>query len=236
MRYKIAIVEDSNRSVDIIKNYLEEFTSTTNVLFDIYVFNDGEEIMFDYEPVYDIIFLDIEMKRLNGMDTAKKIRKIDTNVIIIFITNNSQYAVKGYQVDAMSYLLKPVGYFAFQEELKKSLARVDKLKKKEFLLIPTQEGLRKIDTNEIMYIESIRHYLLIVTVDKTYEIRGTLKKMEEKLENLNFNRCNNCYLVNLAYVEGVEAEFAIVGAHKLKISRPRKKNFIEQIVNYLGVK
>jgi DNA-binding LytR/AlgR family response regulator len=236
MRYKIAIVEDSNRSVDIIKNYLEEFTSTTNVLFDIYVFNDGEEIMFDYEPVYDIIFLDIEMKRLNGMDTAKKIRKIDTNVIIIFITNNSQYAVKGYQVDAMSYLLKPVGYFAFQEELKKSLASVDKLKKKEFLLIPTPEGLRKIDTNEIMYIESIRHYLLIVTVDKTYEIRGTLKKMEEKLENLNFNRCNNCYLVNLAYVEGVEAEFAIVGAHKLKISRPRKKNFIEQIVNYLGVK
>ena len=67
----------------------------------------------------------------------------------------------------MSYLLKPLGYFAFQEEIKKSLSRIEKVKKKEFLLIPTSEGLRTIGTNEIMYIESIRHDLLIVTINKT---------------------------------------------------------------------
>ncbi|WP_162140233.1 LytR/AlgR family response regulator transcription factor [Haploplasma axanthum] len=236
MRYRIAIVEDDPNSADAIKNYITRYSKETNTQFEFFLYRDGDEITSDYEAKYDIIFLDVEMRRLDGMSAAQKIREFDSDVIIIFITNMSQYAIKGYTVDALSFLLKPVPYFAFVQELKKSLDKIKKFKQKKYILIPDENGIKKISSNEILYIESIKHDLLIVTKDKSYRIRGTLKKMEEELERHDFNRSNNCYLVNLSYVDGVVDDFVMIRDEKLKISRPRKKQFMEELATYLGGK
>lgn len=165
MRYKIAIVEDDSFSVDKLKTYLNQYTREKNVDFDIFVFNDGDEITSNYEAIYDIIFLDIEMKRQDGMITAQKIRELDNDVIIIFIKNMSQYAIHGHAVDALSFLLKPVPYFAFSQELKKSLNRCNS-RKTGYILVPSSRGIFKLSTKEILFVENVKHQLYIHTNDE----------------------------------------------------------------------
>ena len=233
MKYNIAIVEDDHQCRTTLSQYLKKYKQQFNIEFNVYFYSDGDEIVSDYEAKYDIIFLDIEMKRLDGMKTAHKIRTFDAEVIIIFITNMSQYAISGYSVGALSFLLKPVPFFAFSEELSKSIERLKKRRQKA-ILISTDKGIIKVNSQEVMYIESFGHDLIIHTTKETFSKRGTIKRIEEDLSGLNFFRCNNGYIVNLAYVSSVQNDEAIIGEHRLKISRSRKKGFMEALTQYIG--
>lgn len=233
MKYSIAIVEDNATFSENLKNYLERYSKENSVEFNTYFYTDGDEITDEYEAKYDIIFLDIEMKRLDGMSAAQKIRLYDNDVIIIFITNMAKYAIIGYNVGALSFLLKPLPYFAFSQELTKSIERL-KNRKQKSILIPTENGILKINSLEIMFIESYEHDLIIHTSKQKYTIRGTIKRMEEDFKGLPFYRCNNGYLVNLAYVSAVKGDDVIVRDHQLKISRPRKKSFMGALTQYIG--
>ncbi len=235
MKYKIAVVEDNKISSDKLIEYLNRYNKEHDVDFEINTFFDGDEITFDYEAKYDIIFLDIEMKRQDGMKTARKIRELDQDVIIIFITNMSQYAIHGYAVDAMSFLLKPVPYFAFSQELEKSIKRI-KSNQDGYIIVPSDKGLIKVNTKEIIFIESVKHQLFIYTTDEEYVIRDTMKQMESDLAQYNFYRCHSGYLVNLLWVKKIVKDEVIVGDYTLKISRPRKKEFIETFMTYIGEK
>lgn len=233
MRYKIAIVEDSPEFSELVKKYFDKFSQEEQVDFDLDFFSDGDEIIYEYEPKYQVFFLDIMMKRVNGMEAAKIIRQYDQDVIIIFITNMSNYAIEGYSVNALGYLLKPLSYFAFKQELIKC---IDKINSKTYthILIPQENGIVKLGVSDILYIESFKHMLTVVTKEKVYEYRGTLKELEATLKDKNFYRSNNCYLVNLKWVSGVSGDFCVIEDHSLKISRPRKKGFMEALTNYIG--
>lgn len=233
MKYNIAIVEDYIDQIDILKSYINKYSEEKKAEFNIFVYEDGDEIIYEYEAKYDIIFLDIEMKRLDGMTTARKIRQFDQDVIIIFVTNMVQYAISGYSVGALSFLLKPVPYFAFASELTKSIDKINKRKHKH-ILVQTKNGITKLATNEVMFIESFRHNIIIHTPAETYNTRGTIKALEEELSGYHFYKCNSGYLINLAYVAAVKNDEVIIGARRLKISRPKKKSFMEALVQYLG--
>lgn len=233
MEIRVAIVDDDIKSVNILKDYIANYTLKFCMNFDISVYSDGDEITLNYEPLFDIIFMDIEMKLLDGMSAAEYIRKLDKEVIIIFITNMSQYAIKGYLVDALSFLLKPVPYFAFEQQLKKAVELIKK-RTKNYYFIPTDTGIARIDNNDILYIESMGHKLILYTVDKEYAFTETMKDAEKKLKEYNFFRCNNGYLVNLSKVTGIKDNNAIVGGHILLISRPRKKAFMEALTKFYG--
>lgn len=233
MRFNIAVVEDEKRSADVLIKYINRYAKENNEEIDVVHFIDGDEIVFGYKPKYDIIFLDIEMRLLDGMTTAEYIRKLDKDVIIIFVTNMSQYAIKGYAVDALSFLLKPVPYFAFSQELRRAL---DKIKKKEngYLMFSIKDGIMRLNASDILFIESIKHNLIIHTKHEKFITTGTMKEMEKKLADLNFFRCNSCYLINLARVTGVKNNIAIIKEHELLISRPRKKAFMEALTKFFG--
>lgn len=234
MKFKVAIVEDNLDNAQIIINYINKYSEETLIEFEHNYFSDGIELTNKYEADYDIIILDIEMEIQDGIRTAEIIRKYDKEVIIIFVTNMSQYAIKGYEVNAMSFLLKPVSYFSFKSEIDKSLERIKQFKNEKYLLVPSTFGMEKINSNNILYIESIKHDLIFHTLCDKYIFRGTIKNYEKELEQHNFNRCNNSYLVNLRYVTGIEGEFAVIGETKLKISRGRKKQFMEDLTDYIG--
>lgn len=116
---KIAIVEDEAAVRDQLTDYVRRYTRQYGTEFEVTCFTDGDEILENYRPAFDIIFLDVEMKRLNGMETAQRIRELDDDVLLIFITNMAQYAIKGYSVGALDYVLKPVPYFAFLHSCKR---------------------------------------------------------------------------------------------------------------------
>lgn len=229
----IAIVEDEEQVRDQLSGYIKRYQEESDEAFEITTFSDGDQIVEDYRAVYDIIFLDIQMKRMDGMSAAERIREKDADVIIIFITNMSNYAIRGYAVDAMDYVLKPVPYFAFSQELKKAVSRL-KLKVNDYLLLPVEDGVVRLEARQVSYIESVNRRLVVHAKEQEYTIYGTLKELEEKLGSQYFFRCNNCYLVNLAHVKNVRQNLVTVGAEQLQISRPRKKAFMNALADYVG--
>lgn len=233
MSYRIAVVEDDASEREIIKKYLNRFSHESGETFEVREFDDGDSITEHYRAEFDIVFLDIEMKRLDGMKTAQFIRSRDKEVILIFITNMAQYALKGYSVDALSFLLKPVPYFAFSQEIARSIEKLSR-RTQHGLLLTSENGLVRLEVNDILYLESLRHKILVRTIKKDFWQMGSLKAMEAKLEKNHFFRCNSCYLVNLSKVLGVKDNFVQVGDYTLQMSRPKKKAFIEALTAYMG--
>ena len=233
MTYRVAIVEDDRKSAENFEQLITEFGKEKKIDFTIFHFSDGDEITTDYRPQYDIIFLDIEMNRLNGLEAAHIIRKYDKDVIIVFVTHMPQFALKGYSVDALSYLLKPVTYFALSHELSRAIERLSK-RVDSYLFVTIENAIVRINTNEIIYFESVGHKVLIKTTLEEYLVPGTIKGMAEKMSKHRFFRCNNGYLVNLATVTGISGGCAIVAGYKLPISRPRKKEFVQALTKYMG--
>ena len=143
------------------------------------------EILEDYRPVYDIIFLDVEMQHLDGMETARRIRELDSDVLLIFITNMAQYAIKGYAVGALDYVLKPVPYFAFSQQLQKAVNQLAK-RTRYYLAVPADGGMRRLDAATIYYIESEGHRVHFYTEDGDFSAPGALKALEDAKAELGF--------------------------------------------------
>ena len=122
----IAVVEDEKLFAEQILNFIRKYEKENNRQIKVTAYSDGEDIVEDYKGEYDIILMDIQMRFMDGMTAAEKIRSLDDEVIIMFITNMIQYAVRGYEVDAMDYVVKPVEYFSFSQKLDKAIARIRK--------------------------------------------------------------------------------------------------------------
>ncbi len=226
----IAIVEDEQKHVEILKNYLKQYSEEHKTDFNISEFSDGMDILDDYDPSFDIVFLDIQMKHLDGMTAAKKIRELDRNVILIFITSTVHYAVQGYLVDALGYVLKPVTYVQFNQLVEKAMGKVEQKNKKNYIGFSTTEKQVKLDCSLISYIESRRNNVIIHTKEEDYVTLGPLKKYEELLKPYGFSKCHNAYVVNLAYVYAVDHdEVVLTDEIRLPISRARKKEFMSEL-------
>ena len=230
---RIAIVEDDEKYISTLKEYLKKYEEETDEEFEVAVYHDGDEIAAFYRAQFDIILMDIEMKFLDGMSAAEEIRRSDSAVSIIFITNTPQYAIRGYAVGALDYILKPVPYFTFSQRLSRAVSRL-KRRRKTWITIPVKGGVMRMGLSDVYYIESEGHNLIYHTKDGTQMSSGTLKSAETSLEEQNFSRINKCYLVNLEHVEGVKDKYAVVHGEKLLISLPRTRQFMEELTRYWG--
>ena len=122
----LAIVEDEDSYAQQLTEFVNRFQGESGKTFKITRFKDGDEITNGYRGQFDVILMDIEMKLMDGMTAAEEIRKLDQEVVIMFITNMTNYAIRGYQVDALDYVLKPVSYFAFSQKLDRAISRIKK--------------------------------------------------------------------------------------------------------------
>ena len=230
---RVAIVEDEAEIREQLMGYVQRYTRQYGTAFEVKTFADGLEILEDYRPAYDLILLDIEMKHLDGMETARRIRELDPEVMLVVITNMAQYAIKGYAVGALDYVLKPVPYFAFSQQLQKVEAQLRR-RTRHYLAVPVEGGLRRLDTSCIYYIESEGHRVHFYTEEGDFAAPGALKALEEKLADRPFARCNSGYLVNLAQVQAVQQNTVEVGPYELQVSRPKRKSFLAALTDYIG--
>lgn len=226
MAIRIAIVEDETKASDLLKSYILQYGRETGMTFAITQFSDAVGLLERYSPDYDIVFMDIQMPYLNGMEAAYRLRTVDQKVILIFTTSLAQYAVKGYDVDALSYLVKPFSYFEFSMKLAKAVKRVPNIESNYFTL-HTKAGIIRLSETEIRYVEIRGHKTDYHAIAGTYSHYSTLKIVEEKLSKELFARCNNCYLVNLFYVKRIEDSKCILDdGTELAISHPKKQKFL----------
>lgn len=228
---RIAVVEDDKSYQLQLSEYLTKFMKEIGEKIEVEFFSDGIDITEGYVAKYEIILMDIQMKFMDGVTTARKIREVDTKVIIIFLTNTAQYAIKGYEVDALDYVLKPISYFAFSQKLKCAFNRL-KNRKERYIVINIKRGQIRMDISDIYYIESEGHTISLATKSEKIKVIGTLKEFEDILIKENFFRANKSYLINLTHVDSVQNEEVTINGEKIWLSRMKKKDFMEALTHH----
>lgn len=229
----VVIVEDNAAEAKVLSKHLSDYAEREGVQFNVSVYSDAVMFLKEYKADADIIFMDINMPELTGMEAAGELRKIDEKVVLIFVTDMAQYAVQGYSVNALDFILKPITYYVVSTSLNRALKIISSRDDQE-LLLKSNGIVKRLPLSEIMYIEVNRHRLVYHTTSGDFEGWGTMDNLEKTLPPDRFSRCNIAYIVGLKHVDTVDGSDVIVGKDRLKISRTRKKAFLASIAAYLG--
>lgn len=231
---RAVIAEDNPSDAARLRGYLDRYSEEHGTLFSVRAYPDAVSFTEKYEPGSDIIFMDIEMPDMNGMEASRRVRMYDRDVIIIFVTNMAQYALKGYEVGAFDFIVKPVSYGDFSFKLTRALEKLERSGGGVSIMARTRRGVFKVEAAETKYVEIADHSLIYHTVKGDVTATGHLYEIEPILLGAGFVRCNRCYLVNLRYVEYAEDNTVSLGdGVVLQISRNRRKEFYDALTSYM---
>lgn len=232
---RIAVAEDEIQCRQILLDHIRRFAGESGISCPVDVYSGGNELLERYKGQYDLVLMDVQMGGLDGLETAAEIRRRDQGVIIVFVTDLAQHAIRGYSVGAANFLLKPVEYHALSGELNKTAERVRRSRTR-YLRVRTEQGFHRLEISAIAHIETMGRRVLIHAGGREYLCRAAMKDLEVQLAGEGFFRCHNAYLVNLAYVESVEQTAVIVGGRSLLLSRYKRKPFLDALARHTGGK
>ncbi|MBE6133872.1 MAG: response regulator transcription factor [Erysipelotrichaceae bacterium] len=230
---KIAIVDDNEEQISSIKEAILEYGKSNNLSFNIDYYKSAFAID-KKDSDYSIIFLDIQMPGIDGMSYAREVRKRNESVVICFTTSFAQYAVKGYEVDAVDYILKPIVKSEFLTKFPRILRYAVHDDDEKKIRIKTKDGTRIVNINDIIYVEAYGHTLFYyLSSNEKLESRYSLKELEKILTvDSGFARCNAAYLVNLRQVKNVKGNDVLMNnGNNLPISQGKRKSFIIALTN-----
>lgn len=231
--YRIAIIEDDDKDAAWLTENIQRYFGGEHSEYEIKRFSSPASFFDKYVSYFDIVLIDIEMPNMSGLEASKRLREVNGDVVIIFVTNLAQYAVEGYAVNAFDFIIKPVEYGNFSARFKRALNFVN-LRSQKIVIRLTDNVAQTVPVSQIKYIEVFSHMIIYHTLSGDFEVRGTLAEAENKLKNYGFYKCNNCYLVNLKFVDKVDGTTAVVCGEKLAVSRRKKKDFLEAITHFYG--
>lgn len=232
---RICIVDDEEECIAKLKKYILLYFTANSGQFEITTFHNGAELVKNYAPIYDIIYLDIEMPELDGMQTAARIREIDRNVVIIFLTRLGQFAIKGYEVSALDYIVKPIDYNSFAVKFARAIGTVGRRQEYKVEIRTAREHLW-LPASQIYRIEINKHELTYYTEQGEFVARVSLGEIESRLHDCGFRLCSRYCLVNLKYVTGIYGWYILVNGEKIEVSRSKRKSLMESLVGYFGGK
>ncbi len=227
----IAIVEDDRKQAASLEAHIKTYAAEHKLDVSVSLFYDAITFLEKYSA-FHIVYMDIMMPMLNGMDAAKLLREKDEKVILIFVTTMRQYAIQGYEVAATDFIVKPVAYPEFALKFTKVLSRFD-WETSADIFIRTENSFVRLSPDDIHYVEVKGHHCIYHTASGEYRQYQTMKSAEAALREHSFVRCNNFLLVNLTHVDRVEGMTAYVGGDTLQISHPRRKAFSEAFARYM---
>ena len=227
----IAIVDDSPSDISMLAALVDRYFGGDKGAYNIVTFTDGLFLLEGYKPVYDAIFLDVEMRLVDGIGCAAQLRIIDDEVPLVYTTRMAQYATDGYEVGAMGYLLKPVNYYALKLALDRALRASQRTSPVRLWLTDGDERVA-VDAREVDYVEVSGHELSYHSAGKVYRDWGSLRQCAERLAPLSFSPCNRYCLINLAHVERMRAESVVVGGDEIPVSRRSRKRLSQELMDF----
>lgn len=234
--YRALILEDDPAAADALRAHLARFGADKGIRFHVEVLSSALELLNGDHPC-DIYFLDIGLPGINGMEAAQIIRQTDEATPIVFVTDLAQYAVRGYSVDALDFMLKPVRYEDFALRMGRALRALQR-NAGATLSLPTADGLRIVRLADIIYVEILKHdlYWHIDGEAEPIRQRGSLKAAEEELGTQSFCRVAANHIVNMTHVIRLRgAAITMSDGTELAVSRSRKAEATAAFARFAGV-
>lgn len=230
----IAVCDDEESFVQNLKEQLMRYAQECAQQIRVTVFYDGSELVNGYDPSIDLVFLDIQMNRMDGLAAAERIRQMDGEVGIIFLTTLTRYALEGYKYQATNYIIKPMKYARLKAEMDRWMQRRP-AKESPSLVVVNDSGRYRVLLKELKYVETFNRNLLLHTEKENILCYRSMKEMERELAGSGFVRCHTSYIVNLFFVKGVKKlEIELLDGTQLPISQPKRKEFMEKLTEYWG--
>ncbi|HEY8893170.1 MAG TPA: LytTR family DNA-binding domain-containing protein [Niastella sp.] len=225
---KCVITDDEPIARKGLQGYIEkiDFLQLVGVCEDAIQLNS----LLKQQPA-DLLFLDIEMPYVTGIDFLRNTPQAPK---VIFTTAYEQYAIKGYELDVLDYLLKPISFERFLKAANKAYDYFSGSTAKEagYLFIKTDNKLEKVNLNELLFVEAMENYVALYTADKKLITHSTLKALQEKLPSAQFIQPHKSYLVNIQCIQSIEGNILHLGSkYQVPISKYQKDEVMERIVN-----
>lgn len=231
---RVAVIDDSKEDAQKLLGFIRRFEQEEGITLHTSVFYASFDFLEEYQGEYEVIFLDIDMPGSNGLEVAREIRSKDNSVGIVFVTSLAQYAINGYEVNAIDFMVKPVLYYNFSLKLKKAIQFCEK-RGKYHLLINDKNGVRRLPISDIYYIEKEQNDLVFHTRQGELRCRKSMKEMKESLKEQPFEECISGCLVNFDCVSRIGKDVVELEVKtELPLSRRLKKQFSREYIRYMG--
>lgn len=231
--FTVIICEDEQVQRKQIVDYLKKLLGELGILYEIIEYETGEQLLNNYSQKAQLVFLDIQMGKLTGMETARQLREIDREVDIIFISGITTYMQEGYEVNAKRYLIKPITLEEFTRQVKPCIQAILK-KQEEFIWIKSGYASYRLLVHDILYAETYGRKVNVYTKQKVYDTHISLGKIEKQLDKKQFFRCHRGYLVNLKHIDGIEKEYLTIAENEIPISRFKVKELKKALAEIIG--
>lgn len=235
MAFDVLIVEDDQNEKEALEACLDSFGQERGISFHVTWLSSALEFL-EKRPLSDLIFMDIDMPGLSGMEAAESLREYDSVTPLVFVTNLAQYAVHGYAVDATDFIIKPVEYGSFALRMARVMRR---LRRDDIMLsLQTRDGARLFPVTDVVYVSVSGHYLVhhLVT-GEIVRSRGTIRDAEANPAFQDFVRISNNELINATHVRRMTRDSVEMDTDEtLWFSRARKKEAQERIVRLMGTR
>ena len=228
----IAVCDDESAYRQLIKDYLQPFT---DVPMNIYEFACGEDLVKAYQKGerFDVIFLDIEMRAMTGVEAGAKIRKMDKYVMLIFVTNYTEFIPQAFVLNAFQFLVKPVKQETFNKEFERAV-RIYKRRHSRYRIV-YKDSVNYLEMKDIIYIETYNRHLRAVSPIGSYEFLGKMGVEEKRLKNYDFIRCHQSYLLNMGYIEKPEkTAFLLSTGQEIPISKHLRVDVMANFNKYIS--
>lgn len=232
-KIQIAIVDDDQLQQGFMESLIQATAEDLGLNIDLYYFDSGEAFLFASEdlPELDIAFLDIQMKNLNGLEAAQKVREHNQSISLIFVTAYAEYALDSYSVNALDYVLKPINQDKMTQVFERYLAQ--KPQEMKYLLFEHRGYPQKVNFQDIIYIEAAKHQTILnLTNADSLTINMSLSEVQVAIDE-RFISSHRSYLVNLSHVEQLTKQaIRLSNGQEVPISRRLDKKVQEAFINF----
>lgn len=235
MKIKCIIVDDEQLAIDLIKNHL-------NKIDDFQIIQTFTEPLKAFQIIenenLDVIFLDINMPQVNGFNFIKN---LNVKPLIVFSTAYREYAIKSYEFDVLDYLVKPISFDRFLKTINKIRHNIYnknnshnyKLYQEPHVFFRSNKKLLKVKLNEILFLESLKDYVKVTTVQENIIIHNSLSAITEELDSLGFLRVHNSFTISISKVDALDGNTLEIKNHKILTGRKYQKEAKKMILDNL---
>lgn len=230
---RIAIIEDEEIHAKRLHNFCQQYAQESGEEIQAALFENGISFLEMYPGNFDAVFMDIAMPHMDGMECARRLRKLDETVPLIFVTSMAQYAIKGYEVAAMDFMVKPIEYDEFALKMEK-IQYILVHRGSAVISVGQKNQTRVLRIQDITYVEIFNHDLLFHTRTEVLETYGKLSSLEDDARFSGFVRCSQSHFVNCSYISAFGRESLTINGEQIPIARRKKKACMEKIAAVLG--